>query len=43
VTSITALGRIGQPTDVGDVVALLASHDGRWLTGQSIKASGGLG
>ena len=43
VTSITALGRIGQPADVADVVALLASHDGRWLTGQSIKASGGLG
>ena len=43
VTSITALGRIGEPADVADVVALLAGHDGRWLTGQSIKASGGLG
>jgi 3-oxoacyl-[acyl-carrier protein] reductase len=43
VTSMTALGRIGEPADVAAVVAMLAGPDGRWLTGQSIRASGGLG
>jgi len=38
----TPLGRLGQPTDIADVVALLAGHDGRWLTGQIIHATGGL-
>lgn len=36
-----ALGRVGQPADIADVVAFLTSHDGRWVTGQSIDASGG--
>ncbi|MDF6045426.1 SDR family oxidoreductase [Streptomyces sp. JH14] len=36
-----ALRRMGDPTDVGDVVALLASHDARWITGQIIDATGG--
>ncbi|TDD35927.1 SDR family oxidoreductase [Nonomuraea terrae] len=36
-----ALGRIGEPDDVADVVALLVSHDARWITGQVIDATGG--
>jgi 3-oxoacyl-[acyl-carrier protein] reductase len=43
VTSMTALGRIGEPADVAAVVAMLAGPDGRWITGQSVRASGGLG
>ncbi|MFD0398617.1 SDR family NAD(P)-dependent oxidoreductase [Kitasatospora sp. NPDC127121] len=39
--SITALGRIGQPEDVADVVGFLAGPQGRWVTGQTIDASGG--
>ncbi|MFI1106131.1 SDR family NAD(P)-dependent oxidoreductase [Streptomyces melanogenes] len=39
--SITALGRIGEPQDVADVVGFLAGPQGRWVTGQSIDASGG--
>ena len=39
---LTALGRIGQPGDVADVVAFLVSDDARWLTGQCIRAAGGL-
>jgi 3-oxoacyl-[acyl-carrier protein] reductase len=35
------LGRLGQPEDVADVVAFLASDDARWLTGQFIRADGG--
>jgi NAD(P)-dependent dehydrogenase (short-subunit alcohol dehydrogenase family) len=41
VSSTVALGRIGQAQDVADVVAFLASDDARWITGQSIEASGG--
>jgi 3-oxoacyl-[acyl-carrier protein] reductase len=36
-----ALGRLGQPEDVADIVAFLASADARWVTGQVIDASGG--
>lgn len=39
---MTPLGRLEQPDDIADVVALLASHQGRWLTGQVIHATGGL-
>lgn len=42
VAGITPLGRIGQPADVADVVAFLAGPDARWLTGQHLRASGGL-
>ena len=43
VAAMTPLGRIGQPADVASVVAFLAGPDGRWLTGQNLRASGGLG
>ncbi|MFI1786036.1 SDR family oxidoreductase [Streptomyces rubiginosohelvolus] len=39
--SITALGRMGLPEDVADVVGFLAGPQGRWVTGQIIDASGG--
>jgi len=39
--SETPLGRIGQPQDVASIVAFLASDDSYWVTGQTIKASGG--
>ncbi|TYB40915.1 SDR family oxidoreductase [Actinomadura chibensis] len=38
----TALGRIGEPADIADVVAFLAGPDARWITGQNIRATGGL-
>lgn len=41
VESQTALGRLGMPEDIADVVAFLASEDSRWITGQYIEASGG--
>ncbi|GAB3507283.1 SDR family oxidoreductase [Amycolatopsis cihanbeyliensis] len=40
--AMTALGRIGQPKDIADVVALLAHPDSRWITGQNIRVDGGL-
>ncbi|WP_345810659.1 glucose 1-dehydrogenase [Paraburkholderia sp. PREW-6R] len=39
--STTPLGRIGQPDEIADVVTFLASDDARWLTGESLIASGG--
>ncbi len=35
------LGRLGQPEDIADVAAFLASDAGRWITGQNIRATGG--
>lgn len=39
---MTPLGRLGQPSDVADVVAFLAGPDGGWITGQNLRATGGL-
>ncbi|MEU9992763.1 SDR family oxidoreductase [Streptomyces sp. NPDC048045] len=39
--SITALGRLGEPEDIADVVAFLAGPQGRWVTGQTVDVSGG--
>lgn len=39
----SVFNRVGQPDDVADVVAFLASDDARWVTGQNIDASGGSG
>ena len=40
--ALTALGRLGRPEDIADVVAFLTSDDARWITGETIGASGGL-
>jgi 3-oxoacyl-[acyl-carrier protein] reductase len=42
VISKTALGRLGQPEDIASVVAFLAGKDGGWVTGQAIRADGGI-
>ncbi len=39
----TALGRLGEPRDIADVVAFLCSHEARWLTAQNLLANGGVG
>ena len=43
VAVITPMKRVGQPSEVADVVAFLAGPDARWVTGENIRASGGLG
>jgi 3-oxoacyl-[acyl-carrier protein] reductase len=38
----TALKRLGQPEDIARVVALVAGPDSAWITGQVLRADGGL-
>lgn len=38
----TALGRLGRPEDIAEVVAFLVSDAGRWISGQTLYADGGL-
>jgi len=37
----TALGRIGEPDDIGCMVASLLSTDNRWINAQNIEVAGG--
>ncbi|AYF97997.1 SDR family NAD(P)-dependent oxidoreductase [Protaetiibacter intestinalis] len=37
----TVLGRIGEPEDIGRVIAFLVSPEAAWITGQDIQVSGG--
>jgi len=39
---INPFGRLGTPEDIADVVAFLAGPDGRWISGQVIRANGGV-
>ena len=39
---MTALGRLGQPDDIGGVVVFLCSEEAKWITGQRIEVSGGI-
>jgi 3-oxoacyl-[acyl-carrier protein] reductase len=41
VVGFTALRRVGQPQDIADIVAFLASDAGRWVTANWIDATGG--
>ena len=41
IASITALGRVGLPQDIGGVVAFLCTEDAYWINGQRIEVSGG--
>ena len=42
VAEMTALGRAGQPDDIGPMIASLLSDDNRWINGQRIEVSGGM-
>lgn len=38
----TPLGRFGEPEDIAPVAVFLASDDAHWVTGESIRAAGGV-
>ncbi|MFF2194360.1 SDR family oxidoreductase [Streptomyces sp. NPDC058157] len=38
---LSAFGRVGEPEDVADVVAFLATDEARWITGSFVDATGG--
>lgn len=42
VASVTALGRVGLPQDIGGVVAFLCTEEARWINAQRIEVSGGM-
>ncbi|MFE6938061.1 SDR family NAD(P)-dependent oxidoreductase [Streptomyces chartreusis] len=37
----TAFGRVGEPDDIGAMIATLVSDESRWVTAQNIEVSGG--
>ena len=41
IASITPLGRVGLPDDIGGVVAFLCTEDAGWINAQRIEVSGG--
>jgi len=43
IASMTALGRVGLPDDIGGVAAFLCTEDARWINAQRIEVSGGQG
>jgi NAD(P)-dependent dehydrogenase (short-subunit alcohol dehydrogenase family) len=42
ISSLTALGRVGLPDDIGSVVAFLCTDDAKWVNGQRLEVSGGV-
>ena len=42
VAGMTALGRVGEPDDIGPMIASLLSDGNRWVTAQRIEVSGGM-
>jgi 3-oxoacyl-[acyl-carrier protein] reductase len=38
----TPLGRIGQVDDIATVATFLASNESKWITGELVRAGGGL-
>jgi NAD(P)-dependent dehydrogenase (short-subunit alcohol dehydrogenase family) len=42
IADMTALGRAGEPDDIGPMIASLLSQDSRWINAQRIEVSGGM-
>ena len=41
-SSLSPLNRVGNPDDIGGVIAFLCSDDARWINGQRIEVGGGI-
>jgi len=42
VSSLTALGRVGLPDDIGGVVAFLCGDESKWVNAQRLEVAGGI-
>jgi NAD(P)-dependent dehydrogenase (short-subunit alcohol dehydrogenase family) len=42
IAEMTALGRAGEPDDIGPMIASLLSPANRWINAQRIEVSGGM-
>lgn len=42
IAGATALGRVGEPDDIGPMIASLLSEENRWVNAQRIEVSGGM-
>src|SRR5258708_40319661 len=42
IVAMTPLRRLGEPEDIAGAAVLFCSEDGRWITGEFIRVSGGL-
>lgn len=38
---MNAFGRLGEPSDIAEIIAFLASEKSQWITGQTIRVNGG--
>ena len=43
VAEVKALGRAGQPDDIGPMIASLLSEENRWINAQRVEVSVGMG
>ena len=41
-SQLSPLGRVGEATDIGGVVAFLCTEEARWINGQRLEVAGGL-
>lgn len=42
IAGASPMNRIGEPDEIADAFAFLASNDSRWVTGQTIRVNGGM-
>lgn len=42
IKSLNPFGRLGTPRDIAAAVSFLAGPDGRWISGQTLRANGGV-
>ena len=42
VTKLIPMGRLGKPQDIASVISFLAGPDSGWVSGQVIRANGGM-
>ena len=41
-SSLSPLGRVGTPEDIGGVIAFLCTDESAWINGQRIEVAGGI-